>query len=108
MEYITEILNKYTPHIIGGFIGSVINRIRTKMTWIQFLGSIVIAIFLAIFVGIVLKDYVGVEKDSLIFSACGIVGTFSKILLDEIEEIIGMISEFVRKKFIKDENDNLS
>lgn len=97
-EFLAEHTKKYSPFILGGAIGAVIHRLRTQMSFKQFLGSVVISIFVALSVGIVCQDYFKLSEP-VIFVLCGISGTFSKAILDEIEEIIGNVSTIVKAKF---------
>lgn len=99
INVILDIAEKYSPYIVGGSIGAVINRLRTKMSFKDFIASLLISIFVSVSVGIVCKDYFNIEEQNLIFVFCGMSGTFSKIILDEIQEIIGSASEIVKKKF---------
>ena len=69
------------------------------MTLLQFLNSVLVSIFVALSVGLLFKEYFGIEEDMIIFSVCGMAGTFSKLILDEIEEIIKYTSVFIKNKF---------
>ena len=93
-----DFLKRFSPFIIGGAIGAIIDRMRKEMTWFAFFKSIVISIFLSICVGIVCKDYLMIKSENIIFVFCGISGTFSKIILDEIEQIIKLAPDFVKSK----------
>ena len=97
IQVIHDYIKKYSLFIIGGAIGSVIHRLRTKMSFKQFIGSIIISVFVALSVGIICKNYFKLHED-IIFVLCGISGTFSKIILDEIEEIISSISNIIKNK----------
>lgn len=98
LETLVEFSKKYSPLIVGGLIGSVIHRLRTDMTIKQFIGSIIMSVFVALSVGIICQEYLEIKKDAIIFVACGISGTFSKVLLDELEEIISTFSVIFKKK----------
>ncbi len=93
-----DFLKKFSPYIIGGAIGAVVDRMRKEMTWFVFFKSMVISIFISICVGIVCKDYFQIKSENLIFVFCGISGSFSKIILDEFEQIIKMASVYVKAK----------
>ncbi len=99
-------LKQYTPYIIGGAIGSVINRMRNEMSLLQFIKSTTMSIILAVFVGISCKDYFGVKTENLIFMFCGISGAFSKYILDEFESIIKLSSIYVKSKINKNDTNN--
>ena len=98
LETVLTFTQKYSPYIVGGAIGSVIHRLRNQMSFKQFLGSVIISMFVALSVGITCQHYLDLP-DTVIFVFCGISGTFSKIILDEIEEIIKNISVIVKDKF---------
>jgi|SRR6187402_176473 len=98
LAFLVENLRKFSPYIIGGAIGSIIHRLRTNMSFKDFLGSVVISMFVAFCVGILCKDYFGIKEDTIIFVACGVSGTFSKAILDELQELIGNLSDIVKAK----------
>ena len=98
LNLVMDFLKKFSPYIIGGAIGSIIHRMRTEMSLITFLKSVVMSIFISICVGIVCKDYLNIKNDNIIFVFCGISGTFSKIILDELEQIIKLGSVYVKNK----------
>lgn len=106
MEQLIECLiphiKKYGPLILGGVLGAIIHRLRTQMTLLQFIGSVIISMFVALSVGIICQDYFEL-KDTLIFVLCGASGVFSKAILDEIEEIIKSVSGIVKARYGKSE-----
>lgn len=93
-----DFLKKFSPYLLGGATGAVIHRMRTEMSLWTFVKSVVISIFISICVGILCKDYFKVENENVIFVLCGISGTFSKIILDELEQIIKLASVYVKTK----------
>lgn len=93
-----DFMKRFSPYVIGGATGAVIHRMRTEMSLITFFKSVVISIFISICVGILCKDYLKVQNENIIFVLCGISGTFSKIILDEIEQIIKLASVYVKTK----------
>lgn len=95
---IMDFLKKFSPFIIGGAIGAVVDRMRKEMTWFAFFKSIVISMFISICVGIVCRDYFEIKSENLIFVFCGISGSFSKIILDEVETILKLAPDVVRSK----------
>lgn len=103
IELLTDFLKKFSPYIIGGAIGSVIHRMRTEMTFVTFLKSVVMSIFISICVGIVCKDYLNIVNENIIFVFCGISGTFSKIILDELEQIVKLGFSYAKNKIKKQE-----
>lgn len=104
---IWDFLKRYSPFIVGGAIGAIIDRMRKEMTWFAFFKSIVISIFLSICVGIVCKDYLMIKSENIIFVFCGISGVFSKVILDEIETILKLAPVFVKSKLgINKKEDN--
>ena len=88
---------KISPYVLVGAVGAVVHRLRTEMTWKQFLGSLVISILVSLSVGVVAQEYTTLEDD-IIFILCGVSGTFSKLLLDELEEILSDLSLYFRHK----------
>ena len=96
ITFLTEIGEKYGPAIVAGSVGAVIARLRKKMSPGQFIGSVIISIFVSISVGVVAKDYLLIKQESLINILCGISGVFSKTILDELEEIIKDLSNIVK------------
>lgn len=106
-----ETAEKYTPAILAGAVGAVIMRIRKHMTIGQFVGSVVIAIFVALSTSVVCRDFLMIKQESIINVLCSIFGIFSKLILDEIEEIISftsdIVKDFARKKIglSKDESE---
>ncbi len=108
-DNIMDFIKRFSPYIFGGAIGSIIHRMRTEMTLATFLKSVVVSIFISICVGIVCKDYLMVKNENIIFVACGLSGTFSKLILDEIEQILKLASVYAKSKLgitKKDENEN--
>lgn len=106
---IMDFIKKFNPYILGGAIGSVIHRMRNEMSWSAFLKSIIVSIFISICVGIACKDYLKIENENIIFVACGLSGTFSKLILDEIEQILKLASVYAKVKLgitKKTENEN--
>ena len=96
ITFLTGIGEKYGPAIVAGSVGAVIARLRKKMSPRQFIGSVMISIFVSISVGAVAKDYLLIKQESLINILCGISGVFSKTILDELEEIIKELSNIVK------------
>lgn len=98
IDNILDFIKKFNPYILGGAIGSIIHRMRTEMSWIAFLKSVVVSIFISICVGIACKEYLKIENENITFVCCGISGTFSKLILDEIEQILKLASEYTKQK----------
>ena len=96
ITFLTGIGEKYGPAIVAGSVGAVIARLRKKMSPRQFIGSVIISIFVSISVGVVAKDYLLIKQESLINILCGISGVFSKTILDELEEMIKDLSNIVK------------
>ena len=97
-DHIMDFIKRFNPYILGGAIGSVIHRMRTEMTWLAFFKSVVVSVFISICVGISCKDYLMVQNENIIFVACGLSGTFSKLILDEIEQILKLASVYAKTK----------
>ena len=104
-NFIVAFLEEFSPYIIGGSIGSIIHRMRTEMTVGTFLKTVVMSVFISFCVGIVCKDYLGIKNINIIFVFCGISGTFSKIILDELEQIIKLGSVYAKSKLGMKKND---
>ncbi len=103
LDFFMLFLKKYSPYILGGLVGSVIHRMRTEMNLITFLKSVVMSIFVSIVVGIFLKDYLKVTNENVIFALCGVSGVFSKIILDELEQIVKLSFIYLKNKIKKQE-----
>ena len=56
------------------------------------------SVFISFCVGIVCKDYLDIKNQNIIFVFCGISGTFSKIILDELEQIIKLGFVYAKRK----------
>jgi hypothetical protein len=106
--WVTDILNRFSPYIIGGAIGSIIHRMRTEMDFTTFLKSLVMGVFISVCTGIFAKDYIGIKNDNIIFVLCGLSGTFSKLILDEFEQIIklGVVYAKIKLGIKKPETDD--
>lgn len=102
-EYLIELIDRYGGFVVGGLIGAVVHRMREKMSIRRFLSVLGISAFVGLCVGILMRSYLEVSQE-IIFVACSVSGVFSKDLLDEIQEIIRNISEFVKQKMgVRDE-----
>ena len=86
---------KFSPYILVGAIGAIVHRFRTKMSWNQFFASVFISVLVSLSVGVVCQEYTLLKND-VIFVLCGISGTFSKHILDELEEIVGDLLVYIR------------
>lgn len=96
-QVIYEWFKKFSPYILVGTAGAIVHRLRTSMTFKQFVGSVFISILVSLSVGVVSKQYT-ILSDDVIYILCGVSGTFSKLLLDQVEEIIEDLSLFVKQK----------
>jgi hypothetical protein len=96
-EQIVEIAKKYGFFVIGGAIGAVVHRLRAKMSWSRFACSVVISMFVALCVGIVARDYFNITE-SVVYAMCGMSGVFSEIILDEIQESLQLLPDWLRSK----------
>lgn len=96
LTFLKSVGENYGPTIVAGAVGAVIARLRHRMSPRQFIGSVIISIFVSISVGVVAKDYLLIKQESLINILCGISGVFSKTILDELEEIIKNLSDIVK------------
>lgn len=98
IENLTPFIKRVCPLILGGAIGAIVHRLRTKMSFWQFLASIVISMFVALSVGLISQEYFELA-DTITFVLCGVSGVFSKALLDEIEEIIKSASRIIESRY---------
>lgn len=104
---VLDILRRFSPYILGGAIGSIIHRMRTEMTLVTFFKSVVMSIFISICVGIVCKDYLNIKNENIIFVCCGLSGTFSKLILDELEQLLKLAAVYVKIKLGISKNTNI-
>ena len=88
---------RFSPYILVGTVGALIHKFRTKMAWKRFPASLFISAFVSLSVAVVCQEYTLLKND-VIFVLCGISGTFSKHLLDELEEIISDLSIYIRER----------
>lgn len=95
---LTNFADKYGLFVMGGAIGAVIHRLRTKMTFKRFLASVVISVFVALCTGAVCRDYFHLQ-DSVVYVLCGVSGVFSDTILDEIQELIKNVSNIVKSRY---------
>ena len=91
-----EFLKHYVIYISGGSMGALLRVFRFKMSFKEIIGSVVISIFVGFSFGILAEEYLKINKPEIIYIICSISGTFSKIILDEIEEIIKSVSDFTK------------
>ncbi len=98
IEYVLPYIRKYGPLVVGGFLGAIIQKLRTQMSFMQFAGSIIISMFVALSVGIVSQEYFNL-KEPVIFVLCGASGVFSKAVLDEIDQIIKTASGIIKSRY---------
>jgi len=89
-----ELANKFGFMVVGGIIGAIIHRIRTKMTFIQFIGTIITSAFVGVIVGIFARNYLKMNEE-LIFAVTSTAGVFSKDILEQIEYIINHFGKFL-------------
>ena len=98
LTFLKSVGENYGPAIVAGAVGAIIARLRHRMSPRQFIGSIIISIFVSVSVGAVAKDYLLIQQESIINVLCGVSGVFSKTILDELEEIIKNSSDIVKIK----------
>lgn len=96
-QYIEKFFYNYGFFIIGGAIGAIIHRMRTKMSPLRFVKFLFVAIMLALAAGIICRDIFHLTETT-IYVICGIFGAFSEEILDETEDFIKHLSEMARKK----------
>lgn len=92
-----ETLNKYGLIILMATIGASVNKVRKKMSWKRFLSSAFIAVFTAVLAGILIEHFFALPQN-VINAICGFIGIFAEYILDEAEETIKKISDYISKK----------
>ncbi|WP_314058661.1 hypothetical protein [Empedobacter brevis] len=83
------------PFLVGGFVGALVNRMRKRMTWKRFLASIFLAMFVGWVVGISLTSLFNFPT-TLVYAICSMAGAFSEDIMDEMEKIVGSLSEWIK------------
>lgn len=82
--------------LVGGLVGGIIQRMRKRMSFLKFVSSLVIAMFVGWVIGSLLTNWFDLP-DRVIYSACAISGVFSEDFLNEIEKLVKNFNEFVKK-----------
>jgi hypothetical protein len=90
-------MNKYLLFLIAGAIGAYINKLRRKMSWKRFLPSCLIAIFTATCAGILFQHFFQFPIP-VVNALCGITGIFAESILDECEDFIKHLTDYIDKK----------
>ena len=103
-ETLIALADRFGGFVIGGLIGAIIQRIRTVMSFKEFLGVLAISAFVGFCVGVFLKNYFNAPAD-VINALCSLAGVFSKDILNQIEKVISYISLFAKKKADLEESD---
>lgn len=98
MENFNELANKYGGFVLFGVIGAVIHRLRTKMSLKRFLSLVVISSFVSFCAGIISRNYFQLDEE-LTMVVCGISGVFSETFLNEIQEGLKNISNYIKRRF---------
>ena len=94
MELIQEVLKKYGSIIIAGAVGAIIRRFRESMTFLEFVQTLVIGVFISYCVGVIVEEYFTItEHFKYVIGAISAV--YSKEILDEIKEIISNLGELI-------------
>lgn len=104
-EYLVDIAERYGGFVVGGLVGAIVHRIRNAMGFCKFLGVLFISAFVGFCVGVMMKNYLNPPVE-VMFVACSISGVFSKDILDEIQQIIKNISDFVKSKLKTKNNES--
>lgn len=104
LNSMVEFGDKYGIAILIGAISAVIHKIRKNLSAKQFLGSIFISIIVSISISGVCACYFSTMPDTIVHIFCGIGGIFSQDILNELEETIKCLSDYIKMKCgIKDE-----
>ena len=91
-----EFSKNYGIIAIMGVFGAIVKRLRKRMSWIRFAGTIVISIFVAIVTGVFVREWTTLSEEAT-FAVCGVAGVFSDEILDEVLEIIKSVKFFITK-----------
>ena len=95
-DAISEFLKPYVIYISGGAMGAILRVFRFKTSFKDIVGSVLISVFVGFSFGILSEEYFGINKPEIVYIICSVSGTFSKIILDEVEEIIKGVSTFIK------------
>ena len=85
-----EFINKYGSFMLAGAIGR-------RMTWSRFFRSCLIAIFTSLCAGVLFLHFLQLPIP-VVNALCGVTGVFAESILDEIEDIISHLSDYIDKK----------
>lgn len=99
LNFIKELSESdYGKYVLGGVIGSLIDRLRSKdkVSLGRFLANIGIGIFIGVLTGLTLKNYTSFSDD-MIFVFVSLASNMGRYFLDELQEIVSYISVFVKK-----------
>ena len=92
-----EFINKYGSFMLAGAIGVSIKKLRRRMTWSRFFRSCLIAIFTSLCAGVLFLHFLQLPIP-VVNALCGVTGVFAESILDEIEDIIRHLSDYIDKK----------
>jgi hypothetical protein len=92
-----DFFNKYGSFILIGAIGASINKLRRRMTWSRFVRSCFIAAFISPIAGVLCLHFLALPIP-VVNAICGITGIFAESILDECEDFIKHITDYIDKK----------
>tara|TARA_R110002167_G_scaffold190638_1_gene392918 strand:+ start:1171 stop:1488 length:318 start_codon:yes stop_codon:yes gene_type:complete len=97
IDTVQNLVNRFGLFVIGGLIGAIVHRLRNRMSWRKFIATLGISAFVGLSVGILLRNYFNAPEE-VVFVACSVSGVFSKDLLDEVQQIIALLSDYIKQK----------
>lgn len=79
---------------LTGLIGTIIQSARAKMSFFDFFKLLLLSCFFGYAIFKTLLNYTDLPIDIIIIICCGFSG-FSKVVFDELEEVLKNLSEFI-------------
>lgn len=97
-EILIKVLEWIEQHdlyiLLTGLVGTIIQSARNKLSFLDFFKLLILSCFFGYATYKTLINYTELPIDIIIIICCGFSG-FSKILFDEVEEVVKKISDFV-------------
>ncbi len=107
MNQFYEFLARNGWFFVGGLVGAIVHRIKNKMSWKVFLGTLITSGLIGLWTGILVRNYLGVPEE-VSFTICSMAGVFARDILEELGEVVSMLSEYVKSKLFKNKKDDVS
>lgn len=83
--------------ILSGLVGGIIQKFRNPASFKKTISSIIIAGFVGWVAGTLLIHYLELPIN-VVAPLCSISGVFADSILKELEELINLVSEYVKSK----------